>query len=170
MTRTKVAPCLWFDGQAEEAAAFYTSIFPNSSITKTHLSPGPNPSTDAGEVLTVDFTIDGQPYIALNGGPEFKFSEALSLSIDCQDQAEVDRYWDALVKGGGEHSVCGWLKDRFGVSWQVVPRELDEMLDSDDREAAARAMEAMLKMRKLDVEQLRRAYDGVPAMSGASTR
>ncbi|HYH91595.1 MAG TPA: VOC family protein, partial [Candidatus Saccharimonadales bacterium] len=136
---------------------------PNSRITATHRAPADNPSTEAGEVLTVDFELDGRSFIALDGGPEFTFTEALSLSIDCEDQAEVDRYWDALVEGGGEHSVCGWLKDRFGVSWQVVPRQLQEMLDSDDRAGAKRAMEAMLKMRKLDVEQLRDAFEGVPA-------
>jgi len=159
----KITPCLWFDHRAEEAATFYTSVFPNSRVTATHRAPADNPSTEAGEVLTVDFELDGRSFIALDGGPEFTFTEALSLSIDCEDQAEVDRYWDALVEGGGEHSVCGWLKDRFGVSWQVVPRQLQEMLDSDDRAGAKRAMEAMLKMRKLDVEQLRDAFEGVPA-------
>jgi predicted 3-demethylubiquinone-9 3-methyltransferase (glyoxalase superfamily) len=160
---TKIAPCLWFDGQAEEAANFYTSIFPNSKIDKIARSPADNPSTPAGAVLTVDFTLDGRRFIGLNGGPDFHFSEAISLSIDCQDQAEVDRYWDALIAGGGEESQCGWLKDRFGLSWQVVPRELNEMLESPDREAAKRAMEAMLEMQKLDVAKLRDAYEGVPA-------
>jgi predicted 3-demethylubiquinone-9 3-methyltransferase (glyoxalase superfamily) len=160
---TKIAPCLWFDGQAEEAANFYTSIFPNSKIDKIARSPADNPSTPAGAVLTVDFTLDGRRFIGLNGGPDFHFSEAISLSIDCQDQAEVDRYWDALIAGGGEESQCGWLKDRFGLSWQVVPRELNEMLKSPDREAAKRAMEAMLEMQKLDVAKLRDAYEGVPA-------
>jgi len=107
--------------------------------------------------------LDGSRFIALNGGPDFQFSEAISFSIDCEDQAEVDRYWDALIDGGGEPSQCGWLKDRFGLSWQVVPRQLNEMFESPDREAAKRAMEAMLKMQKLDVAKLREAYDGVPA-------
>lgn len=160
---TKIAPCLWFDGQAEEAAKFYTAIFPNSSIDRISRSPADNPSTPAGAVLTVDFTLDGSRFIALNGGPDFQFSEAISFSIDCEDQAEVDRYWDALIDGGGEPSQCGWLKDRFGLSWQVVPRQLNEMFESPDREAAKRAMEAMLKMQKLDVAKLREAYDGVPA-------
>jgi predicted 3-demethylubiquinone-9 3-methyltransferase (glyoxalase superfamily) len=160
---TKIAPCLWFDGQAEEAATFYTAIFPNSRIDKISRSPADNPSTPAGAVLTVDFTLDGSRFIALNGGPDFHFSEAISFSIDCEDQAEVDRYWDALIDGGGEPSQCGWLKDRFGLSWQVVPRQLNEMFESPDREAAKRAMEAMLKMQKLDVAKLREAYEGVPA-------
>ena len=113
---SKITPCLWFDGQAEEAAAFYTSIFPDSRIDQVNRAPGDTPSGPEGSVLTVDFTIAGEPYIALNGGPEFTFNEAISFSIDCEDQAEVDRYWEALIAGGGEHSVCGWLKDRFGVS------------------------------------------------------
>jgi predicted 3-demethylubiquinone-9 3-methyltransferase (glyoxalase superfamily) len=114
-------------------------------------------------VLTVDFTLDGAKFIGLNGGPDFRFSEAISFSIDCEDQAEVDRYWDALIEGGGEESQCGWLKDRFGLSWQVVPRQLNEMLQSSDGNAAKRAMEAMLKMQKLDVAKLREAFEGVPA-------
>jgi predicted 3-demethylubiquinone-9 3-methyltransferase (glyoxalase superfamily) len=157
----KIAPCLWFDGQAEEAAKLYTSLFPNSRIDKVNRSPADNPSTPKGAVLTVDFTLDGQRFIGLNGGPDFKFTEAVSFSIDCADQAEVDKYWNALIAGGGEPSVCGWLKDRFGLSWQVVPRQMNDYLSSPDREAAARAMEAMLKMTKLDVEQLREAYEGV---------
>src|SRR4026209_1907324 len=115
---TKITPCLWFDGQAEEAAKFYTEIFPNSSIDKISRSPADNPGPPAGAVLTVDFTLDGSRFIALNGGPDFHFSEAIAFSIDCEDQAEVDRYWDALIDGGGEPSQCGWLKDRFGLSWQ----------------------------------------------------
>jgi predicted 3-demethylubiquinone-9 3-methyltransferase (glyoxalase superfamily) len=160
---SKITPCLWFNGTAEEAAQFYLSIFPDSRIDKVHLAAADNPSSSAGDVLTVDFTLAGQPFIGLNGGPEFQFSEAVSFSIDCADQAEVDRYWDALIEGGGEHSVCGWLKDRFGVSWQVIPRQLLEMLDGPDREGAARAMKAMLDMTKIDVEKLREAYEGVPA-------
>jgi predicted 3-demethylubiquinone-9 3-methyltransferase (glyoxalase superfamily) len=158
---SKITPCLWFDGQAEEAAKLYTSIFPNSRIDKVNRSPAENPSTPKGAVLTVDFTLDGQPFIGLNGGPEFPFTEAISFSIDCKDQAEVDRYWDALIKGGGAPSVCGWLKDRFGVSWQVVPRQLSEMLESPDRDAAERAMQAMLEMTKIEVAKLQEAYEGV---------
>jgi predicted 3-demethylubiquinone-9 3-methyltransferase (glyoxalase superfamily) len=161
---SKIAPCLWFDAsKAEEAAKFYTSLFPSSRIDNVFRSPADTPSGRAGAVLTVDFTLDGQRFIGLNGGPDFKFNEAISFSIDCQDQAEVDRYWEALVQGGGEHSVCGWLKDRFGVSWQVVPRQLNEYLQGPDPEGARRAMEAMLQMQKLDVEKLREAYEGVPA-------
>ena len=160
----KIAPCLWFDeDKAEEAARFYTSIFPNSRIDNVFRSPADTPSGPAGDVLTVDFTLDGQMFIGLNGGPDFKFNEAISFSIDCRDQAEVDRYWEALVQGGGEYSVCGWLKDRFGVSWQVVPRQLNEYHQGPDHEGARRAMEAMLQMQKLDVEKLREAYESVPA-------
>ena len=160
---SKITPCLWFDGQAEEAAAFYTSIFPDSRIDQVNRSPGDTPSGPEGSVLTVDFTIAGEPFIALDGGPDFTFNEAISFSIDCEDQAEVDRYWEALVAGGGEHSVCGWLKDRFGVSWQVVPKILPELMNGTDRERAKRALEAMLKMTKLDVAKIREAADGVPA-------
>ena len=160
---SKITPCLWFDGDAEEAAKFYTSLFPNSGIDGVQRSPADNPSTPAGAVLTVDFTLDGQKFVGLNGGPEFTFSEAVSFMIDCQDQAEVDRYWDALIEGGGSPSQCGWLKDRFGLSWQVVPRQLNEYLTGPDAEGAKRAMEAMLEMTKPDVAALRDAYDGVPA-------
>jgi predicted 3-demethylubiquinone-9 3-methyltransferase (glyoxalase superfamily) len=158
----KLSPCLWFDGKAEEAARFYTSIFPNSRIDTVDRSPGETPSGPKDMVLTVNFTLDGRSFIGLNGGPDFKFNEAISLSIDCDDQAEVDRYWDALLAGGGEESVCGWLKDRFGVSWQVIPRQLPEMMNSSDRAAAARVLEAMLKMVKIDVAELERAYKAQP--------
>jgi predicted 3-demethylubiquinone-9 3-methyltransferase (glyoxalase superfamily) len=160
---SKITPCLWFNGTAEEAATFYASLFPDSAITAVHRAAADNPSTAAGAVLTVEFTIGGQPFLGLNGGPDFTFSEAVSFSIDCADQAEVDRYWDALIEGGGEHSVCGWLKDRFGLSWQVVPKQLGEFLSGPDRDGAARAMEAMMQMTKLDVARLREAYEGVPA-------
>jgi predicted 3-demethylubiquinone-9 3-methyltransferase (glyoxalase superfamily) len=163
----KISPCLWFDGQAAEAVAFYTSLFPNSSVSAVNRSPADTPSGPKGSVLTVDFTLDGHSYIALNGGPDFKFTEAISLSIDCDDQAEVDRYWDALIANGGEPSVCGWLKDRFGLSWQVVPRRMTEMFASSDRPAAERAMEAMLKMTKIDIATLERAFAGEPVGAGA---
>jgi len=156
---SKITPCLWFDGQAEEAAAFYTSLFPDSRVDDVSRSPADNPSTSAGEVLLVFFTLSGQQFIGVNGGPQFRFTEAVSFQIDCEDQAEVDRYWDALVEGGGEHSMCGWLKDRFGLSWQVVPREMGELLGGPDPEGAARAMQAMLQMQKLDVAKLREAYE-----------
>jgi predicted 3-demethylubiquinone-9 3-methyltransferase (glyoxalase superfamily) len=158
----KISPCLWFDGKAEEAARFYTSLFPNSTITSIDRSPGETPSGPKDMVLTVNFTLDGRSYIGLNGGPDFTFNEAISLSIDCADQAEVDRYWAALTADGGEESVCGWLKDRFGVSWQVVPRRLPELLNGPDREAAARVLEAMLKMVKIDVAELERAARAEP--------
>lgn len=158
----KISPCLWFDRQAEQAARFYTSIFPDSRIDSIDRSPGETPSGPKDTVITVNFTLAGRPFIGLNGGPDFKFSEAISMSIDCADQAEVDRYWDALLADGGEPSVCGWLKDRFGVSWQVIPRQLPQMIASPDREAAARALEAMLKMVKIDVAELERAYNSVP--------
>ena len=159
-----ITPCLWFDhGAAEEAATFYTTLFPDSRITNVDRSAADNPSTRKGDVLTVEFTISGRPFIALNGGPEFPFTEAISLSIDCQDQAEVDRYWDALIADGGQPSVCGWLKDRWGVSWQVVPRQLNEYLRSGDAAASERTMKAMLEMKKLDVAKLREAFEGVPA-------
>ncbi len=158
----KVTTCLWFDGTAEEAARFYTSLFPNSRIDSIDRSPGETPSGPKDMVLTVNFTLAGRSYIGLNGGSDFKFTEAISLSIDCEDQAEVDRYWDALLAGGGEESVCGWLKDRYGLSWQVIPRQLPQMLNSPDREAAARALESMLKMVKIDVAELQRAFDAKP--------
>jgi predicted 3-demethylubiquinone-9 3-methyltransferase (glyoxalase superfamily) len=157
-----ITPCLWFDGKAEEAARLYTSLFPNSHVDKVHRAPADFPSGKAGDVLTVDFTLNGTPFIALDGGPEFKFNEAVSFTVDCENQAEVDRYWSALLANGGEESVCGWLKDRFGVSWQIVPKRLNELLDGDDREGAKRAMEAMLGMVKLDVAQLEAAYKGQP--------
>ena len=162
-TLSKISPCLWFNGQAEEAATFYTSLFPDSRILSVDRSPAETPSGPKDMVLTVNFSLGGQTFIGLNGGPDFTFNESISFSIDCEDQAEVDRYWDALIAGGGEHSVCGWLKDRFGVSWQVVPRQLPEMLQSRDREAAGRAMEAMLKMTKIEIKELEEAFNAVPA-------
>jgi len=160
---TTIAPCLWFDGNAEDAAQLYTSLFPDSRVDKVHRSPADNPSTPEGAVLTVEFTLAGRPFIGLNGGPEFSFTEAVSFSIDCKDQGEVDRYWDALIEGGGEPSQCGWLKDRFGVSWQVIPRQLPELLNAPDRDGARRAMEAILQMSKIDVAKLKEAYEGVSA-------
>jgi predicted 3-demethylubiquinone-9 3-methyltransferase (glyoxalase superfamily) len=159
----KISPCLWFDGKAEEAARFYTSLFPNSRIDAIHRSPGETPSGPKDMVLDVSFTIDGRSFIGLNGGPDFTFNEAISLSIDCDDQAEVDRYWAALTADGGEESVCGWLKDRYGLSWQVTPAGMDELFSDEDPERAQRAMECMLKMKKLDIGELREAADGVAA-------
>jgi predicted 3-demethylubiquinone-9 3-methyltransferase (glyoxalase superfamily) len=160
---TSISPFLWFDhGQAEEAAKFYTSVFPESRIDRITRSPTDNPSADEGDVLTVDFTLGGRQFIGLNGGPDFKFTEAVSFWIDCKDQGEVDHYWEILTADGGEPSMCGWLKDRFGLSWQVVPRRLMEMYASPDHEGAKRAMEAMLKMQKLDVAELEAAFNGKP--------
>jgi predicted 3-demethylubiquinone-9 3-methyltransferase (glyoxalase superfamily) len=161
---TKIVPNLWFDGQAEQAAEFYVSLFPNSRIDKVNDAAADFPSGRKGDPLTVDFTLDGQRYTGLNGGPDFTFDESISLLIECADQAEVDQYWEALVAGGGEHGPCGWLKDRFGLSWQVVPGRLQELLDDPDRNAAERTMEAMLKMGKLDVAELERAHAS-PTMS-----
>jgi len=159
---SKVTPCLWFDGNAEEAANFYVSLLPGSHVETVMRSPADNPSTPAGAVLVVDFTLAGQRFTALNGGPDFAFTEAVSFVIDCEDQAEVDRLWDALIAGGGSPSQCGWLKDRYGLSWQVIPRQLGEILGSPDAEGSRRAMEAMLKMTKIDVAELRRAFAGAP--------
>jgi len=158
----KITPTLWFDGKAEEAARFYTSLIPNSRIDSIERSPGETPSGPKDMVLTVNFTLAGRSYQGLNGGPDFKFNEAVSFTIDCEDQAEVDRYWAALTADGGEESVCGWLKDKFGVSWQVIPRRLPELMNGPDREAAARVLEAMLKMVKIDVAELERAARGAP--------
>jgi predicted 3-demethylubiquinone-9 3-methyltransferase (glyoxalase superfamily) len=154
-------PCLWFDGQAEQAAAHYTAIFPNSKILGvTHYGPDmPGPE---GEVLTVDFSLDGQRYVGLNGGPQFTFSEAISFQIMCADQDEVDHYWSRL-SDGGEKGPCGWVKDRFGVSWQVNPTRLQELIDDPDPGRAQRAMQAMLRTQKIDIAELERAADGVPA-------
>ncbi len=154
----KITPNLWFDTEGEVAATFYCSVFPNSQITNvTHYGDaGPRP---AGTVLTVDFVLDGQEYTAINGGPEFQFDEAISLSINCADQEEVDYYWNAL-SAGGEEGQCGWLKDRFGLSWQVVPAELGALLFSEDPARNERAMKAMFEMRKLDIAAMRAAADG----------
>jgi predicted 3-demethylubiquinone-9 3-methyltransferase (glyoxalase superfamily) len=156
---SKIAPCLWFNGQAEDAAKLYAALIPNSRIDKVMRAPSDNPSTPEGAVLTVDFTLAGQQFIGLNGGPQFPFTEAVSFTINCEDQAEVDRYWDALIAGGGAPSRCGWLKDKFGLSWQIVPKQLVQLLSGPDRAAAGRAMQAMLKMTKINVAELQRAYD-----------
>jgi predicted 3-demethylubiquinone-9 3-methyltransferase (glyoxalase superfamily) len=162
---TSITPFLWFDGTAEEAARFYTSTFPDSRIDNVDRSPADNPSVKEGAVLTVSFTLAGQRFVALNGGPDFTFNEAVSFAIDCEDQAEVDRYWDALTANGGEPGPCGWLKDRFGLSWQVIPKRMQELFSSPDRDGAKRAMDAMLKMQKLDVAELEAAFDGRPVGS-----
>jgi predicted 3-demethylubiquinone-9 3-methyltransferase (glyoxalase superfamily) len=155
----KIIPNLWFDTQAEEAAGFYTSVFEDSRIVgKTHY-PEDAPR-EAGMVMTVEFELNGQRFVGINGGPEFTFDEAVSFQIDCADQEEVDYYWERLSAGGSE-GPCGWLKDKFGLSWQVVPTGMEELFSDPDPERAHRAMQAMLQMGKLDVAALRRAADGV---------
>lgn len=153
-----ITPCLWFDTEGEEAAKFYVSIFENSRITDTSYygEGGPRP---AGTVLTVAFELDGKPFTALNGGPDYKFTEAISFQISCEGQKEVDFYWDRL-SDGGEEGPCGWLKDRFGVSWQIVPAELPGLLGDPEPDRSARAMKAMLSMKKLDIDAIRKAADG----------
>jgi predicted 3-demethylubiquinone-9 3-methyltransferase (glyoxalase superfamily) len=155
----RITPNLWFDTQGQEAAEFYVSIFPNSRITDItyYGDAGPGP---AGTVLTVEFELDGQPYTAINGGPEFTFDEAISLLVNCRDQEEADYYWEKLREGGGEESQCGWLKDRYGLSWQVCPVGMVELLNDPDPLRAERAMRAMLGMRRIDLAEIRAAADG----------
>jgi predicted 3-demethylubiquinone-9 3-methyltransferase (glyoxalase superfamily) len=155
-----ISPFLWFDNQAEEAATFYTSIFPNSRITSVSRFPEGSPG-EAGTVMVVAFELDGRQFQALNGGPEFKFTEAISFLVNCETQDEVDDLWDKLSEGG-EQGPCGWLKDKYGLSWQVVPTILDELLSDPDQEKARRVMGAMLQMGKIEIEPLRRAYEGEP--------
>lgn len=164
---SKISPCLWFDKNAEEAADFYLSVFKEGKILRksyySEIPPDeiPSPSWPSpGTVLTMEFELFGQTYTALNGGPEFVFNEAVSLVVNCKDQSEVDRCWDALLAGGGQPSQCGWLKDKFGVSWQVVPEELAELMTSTDRAANTRVMRALLKMIKLDLPALKKAAEG----------
>ena len=159
MTTDGFTTCLWFDDQAEEAANFYVSLFKDSGVTRI-LRNTESAHGSTGSVLTVEFTANGQKFVALNGGPEFKFNEAVSFQIDCADQKEVDHYWEALVEGGGEHGPCGWLKDRFGVSWQVTPARLIELISDPDQRKADRALKAMLSLGKLDIAALEKAYAG----------
>jgi predicted 3-demethylubiquinone-9 3-methyltransferase (glyoxalase superfamily) len=155
---SKITPCLWFDNMAaEEAASFYVTLLPDSRVNNVARAAADTPSGPAGMVLTVNFTLAGQDFQGLNGGSDFKFNEAISFAIDCADQAEVDRLWDALSANGGEPGPCGWLKDRWGVSWQIVPRRLVELLEDADPERSRRAMEAMLKMGKLEIAELEAA-------------
>jgi predicted 3-demethylubiquinone-9 3-methyltransferase (glyoxalase superfamily) len=164
ITSNAIVPCLWFDTQAEDAARFYTGIFKNSTIgTITRYSEAGREvhGRAAGTVMTVEFDLNGQKFTALNGGHHFKFNEAISFQIMCRNQQEVDHYWNKLSQGGDPSAQqCGWLKDKFGVSWQVVPTPLLEMLTDSDREKADRTMEAMLQMKKLDIAELERAYEG----------
>ena len=156
----KIVPCLWFDGDAEDAAAFYVTLLPDSRIDRVVRSPADNPSMKKGGVLLVDFTLAGQQYTGLNGGPQYQFNEAVSFQVMCDDQAEVDRLWSAIEGNGGQPVACSWIKDRWGLSWQIVPRVMLEMLASEDTAAAGRAMKAMMDMVKLDVAELERAYRG----------
>jgi predicted 3-demethylubiquinone-9 3-methyltransferase (glyoxalase superfamily) len=152
----RITPFLWFDGQAEEAARFYTSIFANSRIGKISRYPKGSPSPE-GSVMTVDFELDGVPFIGLNAGPMFKFNESVSFMVSCKNQEEVDHYWDRLLEGGGKPSACGWLKDRYGLSWQVTPTRLLDLISSGDKAKAERVMQQMMKMVKLDIRPLEEA-------------
>ncbi len=158
----KIITYLWFDQQAEEAAEFYTSLFPDSKILEVNRygDAGPGPK---GQAMMVRFQLAGQEHLALNGGPQFRFNEAISLFVNCDTQEEVDHLWERLTGNGGEESMCGWLKDRYGLSWQIVPKALPKLLSDPDTGRAQRAMQAMLGMRKIDVAALERAADGVPA-------
>jgi predicted 3-demethylubiquinone-9 3-methyltransferase (glyoxalase superfamily) len=158
-----MTPCLWFDTQSEDAATFYTSVFANSRITNvTHYgSAGPRRE---GTVMTVEFELDGKPFVALNGGPEFSFSEAISFQVDCETQEDVDSLWTTLSEGG-EQGPCGWLKDRFGLSWQIIPTTLPRLLNDPDEERAQRVMQAMLRMGKIEIAELERAAEGAASRS-----
>src|ERR671932_606746 len=161
----RIVPNLWFDTEAEEAAKFYVSVFKNSRvISRTHYTEGS--PREAGMVMTVEFELDGQRFVGINGGPQFEFDEAVSFQINCKDQDEVDYYWDKLAGDGGEEGPCGWCKDKFGLSWQVVPMGMDVILSDPDSERARRAMDAMLKMRKLDIAELERAAAGPEPEAG----
>jgi len=152
--------CLWFDGRAREAANFYVSIFPDSSVEDNWIAPTDTPGNKQGDEIVVNFKIFGQPFIGLNGGPQFPHSEAISFQIPCSNQAEIDKYWDLLTKDGGQESQCGWLKDKFGISWQVTSTEMLNYLNGSDPEGCKRATEAMLGMRKIDLAKMKNAYNG----------
>lgn len=155
----KITPFLWFDGQAEEAANFYVSVFKNGKILEVSRY-GEDENGSGGHVITATFELEGQRFVGLNGGPQFPFTEAVSFSVDCETQEEVDYYWERLTADGGEESMCGWLKDKYGLSWQIVPRALLEMMSDEDEAKAARVRDAMLQMRKIDVPTLQEAYHG----------
>ena len=152
--------CIWYDKDAEEAAKFYARTFPNSSVTAVHRAPGDYPSGKEGDVLTVEFTVLGIPCLGLNGGPTFKHTEAFSFQIATEDQAETDRYWNAIVNNGGQESECGWCKDKWGISWQITPIALTEAYTSSDKAAAKRAFDAMMTMRKIDIATIEAAVRG----------
>ncbi len=156
----ELTTCLWFDGRAREAANFYTSIFPGSEIADHWIAPTDTPGNKQGDEVVVNFKIFGQNFIGLNGGPQFPHSEAISFQIPCADQAEVDNYWEILTSDGGQESQCGWLKDKFGVSWQVTPTEMGAYLGGADAEGRQRATQAMLAMKKIDLAVMKKAYEG----------
>ena len=156
----KLTTCLWFNGNAREAANFYASIFPDSSVEDNWMAPTDTPGNKKGEEIVVNFKIFGQNFIGLNGGPQFPHSEAISFQIPCRDQEEIDKYWDLLTRDGGEESQCGWLKDKFGISWQITSPEMMKYLGGPDSEGAKRATEAMLKMKKIDLVEMKGAYFG----------
>ena len=158
--KIKIATCLWFNGNAEEAANFYAATFPESRVTAVHKSPVDYPSGKAGDVITVDFTVLGQRFVGLNGGPAFRFNEAVSFQVFTDTQEETDRYWNAIVSAGGQESACSWCKDKFGLSWQIVPRALMAAIHDPDPAAARRAMEAMMTMRKIDIARIEAARAG----------
>ncbi len=149
----KITPFLWFDAQAEEAMNFYASLFKNSKVI--NVSRGPD-----GKAFSVAFELDGQEFLGLNAGPQFKFNEAVSMFVNCEDQSEVDHFWNALIADGGEESMCGWLKDKYGLSWQIIPKQLGELMGDPDREKSGRVMQAMLKMKKIIIEDLQQAHGG----------
>jgi predicted 3-demethylubiquinone-9 3-methyltransferase (glyoxalase superfamily) len=157
----ELTTCLWFNGSAREAANFYTSIFPGSSIQDNWIAPTDTPGNKQGEEIVVNFKIFGQNFIGLNGGPQFPHSEAVSFQIPCKDQSEIDKYWQLLTSDGGEEGQCGWLKDKFGVSWQVTSTEMMKYLGGSDPQGAERATQAMIKMKKIDLESMRKAYEGI---------
>jgi predicted 3-demethylubiquinone-9 3-methyltransferase (glyoxalase superfamily) len=159
----EISPCLWFDGEAEQAANFYVSLLPDSRIEKVQKNATDSPAGKAGSVLVVEFTLAGQRFMALNGGTRFEYTHAVSFKIDCADQAEVDRLWEGLCANGGQAERCGWLRDRYGVFWQIVPTALVQYLGGPDRAGAQRAMQAMLQMTKFDIAGLKNAYEGKSA-------
>jgi predicted 3-demethylubiquinone-9 3-methyltransferase (glyoxalase superfamily) len=160
MAAQMITPCLWFESEALQAAEFYTSVFPDSSIVSVQKSPVDTPGAKAGAVILVQFKLAGQDYQALNGGPHDKFNDAISMSVSCEDQAEVDRLWSALTADGGKPVQCGWLKDKYGLSWQIVPKRMLELLADPDPGRSKRAMQAMMTMVKLDIAALEAAADG----------
>ena len=160
MATAKISPFLWYAKEAEEAAAFYAATFPNSRVVRVTSMPSESPSGPPGSVKVVEFELFGQPFVAMSAGQMDPFNHAISFSVDCEDQAELDRYWNALLADGGKTEACGWLKDRYGVSWQIVPHVMNEMMASPDRAKAKRATDAMLKMVKLDIAALEAAFEG----------